>query len=37
MKIEAKKAAMVELFKERFGFTEFKDMYVDELHRSIAI
>ena len=37
MKIEAKKAAMIEFFKERFGFTEFKDMYVDELHRSIDI
>ena len=31
MKKEAKKAAMIEFFKERFGFTEFKDLYVDEL------
>ena len=32
---EAKKAALMEFFKERFGFTEFKDLYADELHRSI--
>ena len=37
MKIEAKKAAMIEFFKERFGFTEFKNLYVDELHRSLDI
>ena len=33
---EAKKAAMMELFEEHFGFTEFKDLYVDELQRSIG-
>ena len=37
MKKEAKKAALIEYFKERFGFTEFKDLYVDKLHRSIGI
>ena len=37
MKKEAKKAAMMEIFKDRFGFTEFKDLYVDELYRSIDI
>ena len=36
MKKEAKKAALMEFFKERFGFTEFKDLYVDELQRSIG-
>ena len=37
MEEEAKKAAMMEIFKDRFGFTEFKDLYVDELYRSIDI
>lgn len=37
MKIEAKKTAIIEFFKERFGFTEFRDLYVDELHRSLDI
>ena len=37
MKQEAKKAVLMEFFKERFGFTEFNDLYVDELHRSIGI
>jgi len=27
----------MEFFKERFGFTEFNDLYVDELHRSMGI
>ena len=35
MKKEAKKAAMMEFFKERFGFTEFNDLVVDGLHRPI--
>ena len=30
---EAKKAALMECFKDRFGITEFKDILVDELHR----
>ena len=33
MKEEAKKAALMECFRERFGFTEFNDMVFDELHR----
>ena len=37
MEKEAKKAALMEFFKERYGFTEFNDLYVDELHRSIGI
>ena len=30
---EAKKAALIECFKDRFGFTEFKDIFIDELGR----
>ena len=30
---EAKTAALEECFRERLGFTEFKDMIFDELHR----
>ena len=33
---EAKKAALMECFKDRFGFTEFNDIFVDELHRPIT-
>ena len=33
MEKEAKKAALMEFFKERFGLTEFNDLCVDELHR----
>ena len=36
MEKEAKKAALMEFFKERFGFTEFNDLNVDEFHRSIG-
>jgi len=37
MEKEAKKAALVECFKERFGFNKFDDLYVDELGRVIDI
>ena len=37
MEKEAKKAALMEFFKERFGFTEFNDLCVDELHRPMAL
>merc|ERR1712131_554171 len=30
---EAKKAALIECFKDRFGFTQFNDIFVDDLHR----
>ena len=30
---EAKKAALMECFKDRFGITEFRDIFIDELHR----
>ena len=33
MEEEAKKAALMECFKECFGFTEFKDLVFDELRR----
>ena len=33
MRNEAKKAALIECFKDRFGFTQFDDIFVDELHR----
>ena len=33
---EAKKAALMECFKDRFGFTEFNDISIDELHRPIT-
>ena len=35
MKKEAKKAALMEFFKDRFGFTEFKDVLVDDLFRPV--
>ena len=35
MEKEAKKAALMEYFKERFGFTNFNDIHRDELHRPI--
>ena len=37
MKKEAIKAALMEFFKERFGFTEFNDLCVDELHRPMTL
>jgi len=37
MKKEAKMAALKECFRERFGFTEFKDVVTDELNRPIKI
>ena len=37
MEKEAKKAALMEFFKEHFGFTEFNDLRMDELHRPIEI
>ena len=37
MEKEAKKAALMEFFKERFGFTEFNDLRVDELHRPMVL
>ena len=36
MMIEAQKAALIECFKDRFGFTEFKDISIDELHRPLT-
>ena len=33
---EAKKAALMECFKDRFGFTEFNDISIDELHRPLT-
>ena len=37
MEKEAKKAAMIECFKERFGFDKFDDWCLDELGRPIEI
>ena len=37
MEKEAKKAALVECYKERFGFNKFDDWCVDELSRPIDI
>ena len=37
MEKEAKKAALMEYFKERFGFTNFDDIHRDELYRPIKI
>ena len=37
MEKEAKKAALVECFKELFGFNKFDDWCVDELGRPIDI
>merc|ERR1719476_129093 len=37
MEKEAKKAALMEFFKEHFGFYDFNDLCVDELHRPINI
>ena len=37
MEKEAKKAALMECFKERFGFNKFDDWCVDELGRPIEI
>ena len=37
MEKEAKKAALVQCFKERFGFNKFDDWCVDELGRPIEI
>ena len=33
---EARKAALIECFKDRFGFTEFSDITVDDFHRPIT-
>ena len=37
MEKEAKKAAIMEYLKERFAFTNFDDIYRDELHRPIKV
>lgn len=37
MEKEAKKAALVECYKERFGFNKFDDLCVDELYRPIDV
>ena len=37
MEEEAKKAALMECFRERLGFTEFNDMVFDELHRPMNV
>ena len=37
MEKEAKKAALIECFKERFGFNKFDDWCVDELGRYIDV
>ena len=37
MENEATKAALMEFFKERFGFTEFNDLCVDELNRPMTL
>ena len=37
MEKEAKKAALIEVFRKRLGFTEFNDLCVDELGRVIDI
>ena len=34
---EAEKAAFEKCFRERFGFTEFNDIVIDELNRPINI
>ena len=34
---EAERAALEKCFRERFGFTEFNDMVIDELNRPINI
>ena len=34
---EAKKAALEECFRERLGFSEFKDIVCDELNRPIKV
>ena len=34
---EAKRAALIECFRERLGFTEFNDMVFDELNRPIHV
>ena len=36
MKKEAKKAALMECYKEYFGFTEFNDILVDEIGRPLC-
>ena len=37
MKKEAERAALEKCFRERFGFTEFNDIVIDELNRPINI
>ena len=36
METEAKKAALIEFFKDRFGFTEFNDILIDEMQRPLV-
>ena len=35
MEKEAKNAALIECFRDHLGFTEFKDLHYDELHRPL--
>ena len=37
MEEEAKEAALMECFREHFGFTEFNDLVYDELHRPMKL
>ena len=37
MEEEAKKAALMECFRDHFGFTEFNDLVYDELHRPLKL
>ena len=37
MEEEAKKAALMECFKEHLGFTEFNDLVFGELHRPLKV
>ena len=37
MEQEAERAALEKCFRERFGFTEFNDIVIDELNRPINI
>ena len=36
MKNEARKAALIECFKDRFGITKFSDISIDDFHRPIG-
>ena len=33
---EARKAALIECFKDRFGITKFSDISIDDFHRPIG-